>query len=602
MRIKKKKMMLMIIIINYVNDNNNNKLNDNFNFSFDKKNFNNQSSTENEKKSKNNQYSLKEKESLNILNKYKKENENPKKIFNNLINNFIYTKKESIRHNIRKKKVKKEEINKSDTKYKNQERPIKKTPKKNNIKLSKKKKKEYIDNNLTYTQYLDNKLKIENFNILIQDKKVKKDKIISVLNDNSFKNKSAINGLYPHKFDGNIEIQNISNLSYSPLPNSSIEKEKFDRSQIMLYRTKNFGESVAEKVRKLIRKKAKKNKSKPSLSTKLNLNTDLTLSDSDQSETDLFKYNTNNFKTTYTNNNKIKRNIEISSKTIFCVYYKYDKISILAFDYENKIFSFHDFSDFSNFEENYKLSLNNNNGNIFLNCGKYLYIITGKNLDLLYIYVKNNHSNGNLISYEYNLICLSGDFNKSVEIYSIKKNNWDNMPEMIKERSCSGVCILNNKFIFNLFGYNSPTKKYLDDIEYFDMSNKINQEWKLIDCRNFSLKIKNFFCISHNNKIIIFGGFKYNNENEEEKIKFNNNFIKIIFPEENLDDINDIKIEELIGKTKDFNKNKEYSQLLNGGKKFEDKNEIIYEVFDNKYNCHIFKGINNTHDIFYADF
>jgi hypothetical protein len=45
----------------------------------------------------------------------------------------------------------------------------------------------------------------------------------------------------------------------------------------------------------------------------------------------------------------------------------------------------------------------------------------------------------------------------------------------------------------------------------------------------------------------------------------------------------------------------DYSQFLNGGKKFEDKNEIIYEVFDNKYNCHIFKGINNTHDVFYAD-
>ena len=214
--------------------------------------------------------------------------------------------------------------------------------------------------------------------------------------------------------------------------------------------------------------------------------------------------------------------------------------------------------------------------------------------------LKNNHSNGNLICYENNLICLSGDFNKSVEIYYIKKNIWDKMPEMIKERSSSGVCILNNKYIFNLFGYNSPSKQYLDNIEYFDMTNKLNKSWKLIDCKAFSLKIKNFFSITQNNKIIIIGGIIYN-ENEEEKIKYNNNFIKMMFSEDNFGNINDIKIEELIWKIKDNNKNKDYS-FLNLGKKIEDKNEVIYEVFDDKYNSHIFKGINNTHDIFYANF
>ena len=75
----------------------------------------------------------------------------------------------------------------------------------------------------------------------------------------------------------------------------------------------------------------------------------------------------------------------------------------------------------------------------------------------------------------------------------------------------------------------------------------------------------------------------------------------MMFSEDNFGNFNDIKIEELIWKMKDYNKNKDYS-FLNVGKKIEDKNEVIYEVFDDKYNSHIFKGINNTHDIFYADF
>ena len=585
------------IYIEKSNINDNNKLNDNFNFSFDKKNFNNKASTQNGKKknNNNNKYSIKNKESLNIKNKYKNEKSN--KLFTKIINNSLYTKKESIRNNMRKKRLKLDDINKQDIKYKNKEKIIKKTPKTNINAL--KKKKENIFKNYAYTQNVSNNLQIENFNLIIQDKKRKRERIIPILNEDSFDNKSAINRLSsPHKFKGNIEIQNISNLSYSPF-HSFISKENLEQSQtLLLYRTKNLGETVAEKVRKLIMKRGTKNNSKTSLSKKLNLNTDLSLSDSEKNE------NNDEY-------NKIKRNIDISSKTIFSVYYKYNKVSILAFDYENKLFSLHDFSDFGNFEENYKLSLNNK-GNLFLNVGKYLYIITGKNYDLLYLFdsekktiiklckLGNNHSNGNLICYENNLICLSGDFNKSVEIYYIKKNIWDKMPEMIKERSSSGVCILNNKYIFNLFGYNSPSKQYLDNIEYFDITNKLNKSWKLIDCKAFSLKIKNFFSITQNNKIIIIGGVIYN-EIEEEKIKYNNNFIKMMFSEDNFGNFNDIKIEELIWKIKDNNKNKDYS-FLNVGKKIEDKNEVIYEVFDDKYNCHIFKGINNTHDLFYANF
>ena len=573
---------------NYEGKYNNNKINDNFNFSFNNKYFNNQILSENEKNSKNNTCITKKNEALN---KYKVENS--KTLLKNSFINYIYKKKDSNKSENKKKGIEIKYINENNKENKlNKDKNIDK--KINNTGLNGIKKKN-INKNIKCVQNKTNKLSIETFNILIQDKKENKDKNLSKLNDNSFIDKS---GLSPSKFEKNIEIQNISNLSYNPNHNLLISKEGLDYSQILLNKSKNYCETVAEKVKKLIMKKASENTKKPSLLTKLNLNTDLTLTDSEKSEKEL------------TDINIIKRNIYLSSKSFFCIYYKYDKISILAFDYENKTFSFHDYSDFDNFEENYKLSLNK--GNMFINIGKYFYIITGKNYDLLYMFdskkktmnklckLNNNHSNGNLIYYENNLICLSGDFNKSVEKYNIKKNVWNNMPEMIKERSGSGVVILNNKYIINLFGYNSPTKKYLSNIEYFDKTNKLNPSWKFIDCNNFSLKIKNFFCYNNNNKIIIVGGSKYN-ENEKEKMKYNNNFIKIIFSEKNLDKENNVKIEELIGKARDNNKNKNYS-FFKGGKKFEDQKDINYEVFDDKYNCHIFKGNKNSHDIYQFHF
>ena len=572
--------------------------NDNITFSF--KNKNNKSKTPiNNMKKSNIPNLLKEKNYLNKFIKNTNEN-NYKELKESSFNNYIYTKKESINSQIQnnfqvkkaQKKISKNNITENNI---NDNKII---INKNIVEVKGNIKKKKIFSHFKNSKSLTDNLKIENFEISINETKT--DKYISTVNDNSFNNKSAINHSSPSKFEKNIEIQNISNISYNP-NNVLISKESLEKSNMILDKSKNNGQTVAERVRKLIMKKAALNPNKLSLSTKLNINTDLSLTDSEKTE-----------KESSAEIYRVKKNIKLSSKSIFTIYYKYEQISILAFDYENKIFSFQDFSDFGNFEENYKLSLKNNyNGNILLNTGNYLYIITGKNYDMSYIFdsekkimnklckLNYNHSNGNLISYEHNLICLSGDFNKSVEIYNSEKNIWNIMPEMIKERSGSGVCIFNNKYILNLFGYNSPTKQYLDNLEYFDMTDKLNPSWKCLECKNFVLKIKNFFCISNNNKIIIVGGCKYN-DNDKEKMKYNNNFIKIIFGEENLDKNKNIKIEELIGKIKDINKNKNYL-FYNGGKHFDDINDINYEVFDDKYNCHIFKGMNNTHDIFYSN-
>jgi len=83
---------------------NNNKINENFNFSFNNKNFNNQMLLGNEKKSKNNPYLSKEN---SLLNKSKHKIENSNELFKNSFINYVYRKKETIKSEIQKKRVKK---------------------------------------------------------------------------------------------------------------------------------------------------------------------------------------------------------------------------------------------------------------------------------------------------------------------------------------------------------------------------------------------------------------------------------------------------------------------------------------------------------------
>jgi len=386
-----------------------------------------------------------------------------------------------------------------------------------------------------------------------------------------------------------ISKKNENHIPVTPSPSNNIKKRSEKR------------DTVSERIRKLINKKAKNNINNLSLSSKLNLDTNLSLSDDNEIVDD--------------NANLIQRNIDISPKTIFTIYHNYENPMILAFDFENKTFSFQDYSDFGNFEKNYKLSMNtkdnNNNlkeGNLYITIDTNLYIITGKNHDMLYMFdsikksiiklcsLHNNHSNGSLLNYENNIICCSGDFNKKVEMFSINKNEWTNLPEMLIERSNSFACIVNNKdnkYLLNIFGFNSQTKEYLNTIEYLIL-NKKDSFWKLLKFNNpnlLSLNLSKFFCINYfDNKLIIIGG--YNGKDN----KYNNKFIQIIFDKDNFE--NNIIVEETERKFKDIDINKKYL-FYKGYKNYNDNNEIFYKVFDDEFNCHLFQKSNMAHDVFY---
>ena len=332
------------------------------------------------------------------------------------------------------------------------------------------------------------------------------------------------------------------------------------------------------------------------LSSKLNINTDLNISKDKN-------YISSHF-----------QNKNISDKCIFTISSLTKSKSILCFDYSNKVFSFRDYADFGEFQENYLLSFENNNeylknNSIFLVINYNFFIVTGENCDMLYVYnslkrtmnklcsLKNNHSNGNLINYSNDIICISGSYNKKVELYNQSKNQWINLPELQIERRNFTACILKNKYIFCLFGYNFPSRQYLNTIEYLDMENYKTSSWRYLNYKNedlLSLYIINAIGINYNDeKIIIVGG------NNGQENKPNEYFYQIIISE-NFEKDKESYVEKIKRKLKDINKNKCY--LFNKGyNKFLDNNNLFYLAFDDYLRAHLFQVNNMAHDVFYFD-
>ena len=311
----------------------------------------------------------------------------------------------------------------------------------------------------------------------------------------------------------------------------------------------------------------------------------------------------------------LKRNINISTKTIFTLYTISQKLYVLCFDLENRIFSLIDFADFGNFEENYKKS---KRGTILISIGQLLYIITGKNNDMFYVFdskkkeiyklcdLNNNHSNGGLIKYnEENIICISGEHNKKVEVYNINNNKWITLNETLIERSNFGHCLFKNGNLFLLFGYNYLTNEFLNTIEFLNIDNALSDlnknqiihKWKYLKYKNenlIDLNIKHFLCLNYiDNKIIIIGGYNGN------KQKSDKNYIEIQLIG-NFEKDGKYLIKRSEKKLKDIDKYNNY--IFNKGESiiFDGVDNIKYNAgFDSEYRCHIIQHSQNlTHNIY----
>ena len=227
--------------------------------------------------------------------------------------------------------------------------------------------------------------------------------------------------------------------------------------------------------------------------------------------------------------------------------------------------------------------------------------------------LKYNHINGAMIAYNDKIICLSGDLNKKVEIFSENENVWLKFPEMQIERSHFAICLIKNRYLFTFFGYNFPNRTYLNSIEYLDLliynnnENNIQNEkfyWRYLDYKYFSTdlsfqKINLIGSVAINykdEKIIFFGGKNYLVEDADEgyyQLIIDDTYIN----NDELDSyIEKIKINEKINFNKNYYfNNYKYIEELNNDNILKEPSFIS---FDNNYNVHLIKLDTMNHEVY----
>lgn len=298
-----------------------------------------------------------------------------------------------------------------------------------------------------------------------------------------------------------------------------------------------------------------------------------------------------------------KQQLPLSNNLIYKIYN--DPKSILCYDISNRSFHLFNYADYNNFEENFSKNTNTN-GSIYLTYNSTLYIITGKNNDMFYSYnhsnnsmnklcsLNNNHRYGALIAYTKSLICLSGSHNKKVELYSIEKNTWSDLPEMNIERSEFCACLLRNRYIISMFGFNGLKSEYLNTVECLDMSN-IKSGWRYLKYKNenlISMYIKGHLGINYNDeKIVIVGGVNGEDNCPEE------NFIQMMVNE----DLDELKVEKVERKLKDIYKNTSYMFSCGFTNVEDEKGRKFNVAFDDDNHVHVFNVEKMGHDVFYFE-
>ena len=408
-------------------------------------------------------------------------------------------------------------------------------------------------------------------------------------------------------------ISNYTNTNSNCLTNNDISSNNISTNNII----NNNKEIYVKKITTTMKKKMRK-----CISQKLRINkynNNLSLDNKDNLKN-------NNLYINYSNRNKIKDNKFNNDRYIYSLYQKDNKLVILSFDVINKEFNFINFTDYDNFELNYNDNYQSrgdnlfNNNSIFSNNSNNMYIVTGKNTDILYMYnnktksmkklckFKNNHAKGSLLIVDDKIYCFSGNHNKKTEFYSQIQNNLCNLEEMNVERSNFSTCVFQNKYIFALFGYSYPTQQHLDTIEFYELNDNFKNEyeqgfeygWKYFKFQNdkmHNLNIEGHICFNYNEeKIIFFGGINAEKNNSED------NIYELVINNDNLDDDNYGGYVEKIEKSLNDNyKNGYYFFGNNNRLLFEENNNWILASFDNNSFLHILDINNMIHNVYYFE-
>ena len=515
-----------------------------------------------------------------------------KKVVKNLLNKRI-NKNKKINENISNSSIDEinislKKLNINDSNFK-----VKGNISINNIKNS----------SLNYKKYNSIKNKIiknKNSSISINENNEAKTKL-----NNKTKSKTkkvTFNDKNKQKFN-NLIIKNGIRFCY--INNSNESNKKIIFLKKIIYSQNINIKSLREQNQKLIEKIQKMHEENQNILELINtLKSEIIISNAMDKNENLKEENYKNhtksmLKKSYTypneNNNriKLKENILNSNKIIYSLY---DKNNLLSFNFSNNEFKLNPISN-EDFQNNFNKEINT----LFLfnNMKNILYSIVGINNDQLFIYniklnkmekyskLKNNHMFGNLLLLSNNkfsekeqIICLSGKFNKKVEIYNDESNSWNDkiIEEMPEERCNSSYLILNNNYIYGFYGYNYILNKYLNDIVFYDLN--INKWNKILNnsLDNELKGIQNHFCYENKKDklIYILGG--------------NNNYNQIVI---------DLEKESII--KMDIDKNGD--EKNEGNNTFNFKSNFPYFIennylalFDKNYNIHIINFFSNERE------
>ena len=223
---------------------------------------------------------------------------------------------------------------------------------------------------------------------------------------------------------------------------------------------------------------------------------------------------------------------------------------------------------------------------LLLNTQKYFYILMQKYIfyydsssNYISILTKaySNHLNGKFIQIENSLYLISGNKNTQCEMYSLIINENKLLPSTNYPRINSGICNINNEYIYIFFGQfcqNSIERLNIKNLNY-------DEKWEIIQINEFNginnsiIYLDKFMTfLDDYNNVIIFGGQDYNNE------KSNKNIYGFNLSEKSL---------SIIGKIDSCAKYcNQYIKL----------DESIFSVFDENNGLHFFSKELDYHEIF----
>mgnify|MGYP002627222221 CR=1 FL=1 len=233
-----------------------------------------------------------------------------------------------------------------------------------------------------------------------------------------------------------------------------------------------------------------------------------------------------------------------STSNFECIY-SLTGCDLICFDFRQKKFDIISINDntrgiFTSYISYYKQNklrplLLNTQKNFFILMQKFIFYYD-YSLNSINILTKtiSNHLNGNFIQIENSLYSISGNNNTQCELYSLIINQNKLLPSTNYPRINSGICNINNEYIYLFFGQfcqNSIERLNIKNLNY-------DEKWEIIKINEINgvnnniINLDKFISfLDDYNNVIIFGGEDYNNEKGNKNIfgfNLNDNSISVI--------------------------------------------------------------------------